>query len=134
MRQFITANNLGRVFHAPLDVVLNEENVVQPDILFISQDKTTLITKQNIQGAPDLVIEIVSPTSAYYDLVKKKKLYARFSVQEYWVMDPEERTVEIFNLSGGEMRSTSRLTQPKQTVTSSVLSGFKLSLSKIFTF
>ncbi len=98
LERFITENNLGEVFYAPCDVCLDEENVVQPDILFISKNRLDIIGEKNIQGAPDLVIEIISESSAYRDMVQKKKLYARFGVKEYWIVIPEEESIEIYVL------------------------------------
>lgn len=86
---------LGKVFIAPTDVALSETDVVQPDILFISKERLSLITKQNIQGAPDLVVEIVSPESEKRDKELKRKLYHRSGIKEYWLVDPETKTIEI---------------------------------------
>ena len=79
---------------------LDHENVLQPDILFISKERRSIIGEKNIQGAPDLVIEILSEATAYRDLVKKKKLYERFGVKEYWIVDPQEKTIEIYAPEG----------------------------------
>jgi len=98
LEKFVTEKDLGEVFDAPCDVHLDDENVVQPDIMFISKDRLQIIGEKNIQGAPDLVIEIISESTAYRDLVQKKKLYARFGVKEYWVVDPGEHFVEIYTL------------------------------------
>ena len=93
--KFVKANALGEVFYAPYDVYLDEENVVQPDILFISKERLNIIGEKNIQGAPDLVIEIISESTAYRDLVQKKKLYGKFGVKEYWIVIPGEELVEV---------------------------------------
>jgi Uma2 family endonuclease len=98
LEQFVTEKNLGEVFYAPCDVHLDDENVLQPDILFIAKERLDIIGDKNIQGAPDLVIEIISESSAYRDMVQKKKLYARFRVGEYWIVIPEEASIEIFIL------------------------------------
>ena len=90
LESFITKNNLGEIFYAPCDVYLDNENVVQPDILFISKDRLNIIGDKNIQSAPNLVIEIISENSVYRDMVQKKRLYARFGVKEYWIVIPEE--------------------------------------------
>src|SRR3990172_920502 len=71
LESFITKNNLGEIFYAPCDVYLDNENVVQPDILFISKERLNIIGDKNIQGAPDLVIEILSESNAYRDLIQK---------------------------------------------------------------
>ncbi|HBI24855.1 MAG TPA: restriction endonuclease, partial [Nitrospiraceae bacterium] len=75
LEEFVTNNDLGEIFYAPCDVHLDNENVVQPDILFISKERLNIIGEKNIQAAPDLAIEILSESSAYRDLVQKKKLY-----------------------------------------------------------
>ena len=76
MNLFVKENNLGRVFSAPTDVVLSDTNVVQPDLLFVSNERSHIITEQNIQGAPDLVVEILSPSTANRDWTTKRELYA----------------------------------------------------------
>src|SRR4030042_2825586 len=96
--KFVKANNLGEVFDAPCDVYLDNENVVQPDILFISKESLNIIGEKNIQGAPDLAIDIISENTAYRDLVQKKKLYAKFGVKEYWVVVPGEESIEVYTL------------------------------------
>lgn len=86
---------LGQVLHAPCDVVLSEENVLQPDILFVSKERSGIIGEMNIQGPPDLVIEILSTGSRNKDVDLKRKLYGRFGVLEYWMVDPEHSTVVV---------------------------------------
>ena len=91
-----------RLFAAPLDVVLSEDTVVQPDLLVVCDPKK--ITGACIRGAPDLVIEILSPSSASYDRLLKFKRYADAGVKEYWIVSPDLATVEIFTLDGGSFR------------------------------
>ncbi|TVL98290.1 MAG: restriction endonuclease [Candidatus Brocadia sp. WS118] len=98
LEKFITENKLGELFDAPYDVYFDNENVVQPDLLFIPKDRLHIIGKKNVQGAPDLVIEIISENSAYRDMVQKKKLYAKFGVKEYWIVIPEGEEIEIYTL------------------------------------
>lgn len=131
VRKFITENNLGEVFDAPCDVYLDNENVVQPDILFISKERLNIIGEKNIQGAPDLVIEIISENSVYRDMVQKKKLYARFRVKEYWIVIPDEKEIEVYILKDNTY-------QPYQTygkadtLESPALKGLKIVLQEIF--
>lgn len=99
---FIESNNLGEVQYAPLDVYLGEENVFQPDILFISKERTHIIRQGKIKGAPDLVIEILSPGSDKYDRQEKKEVYERFGVREYWLIDPKTREVQGFYLESAQ--------------------------------
>ena len=96
--QYVLENNMGKVFFAPYDIVLGKENVFEPDIIFVSNENLDIITEANIKGAPDLIIEVLSPSTAYRDLVKKKRIYAKFGVKEYWIVDPEEKTVELYVL------------------------------------
>lgn len=74
LRQFLKKNLKGEVFYAPVDIVLSDTNVLQPDILFISNENSDILTEKNVTGAPDLVIEIISPSTGYYDLVEKKDI------------------------------------------------------------
>ena len=98
LTKFVEENDMGEVFYAPCDVFLNNENVVQPDIFFISKERLNIIGEKKIQGAPDLVVEIISENSAYRDMVQKKRLYAKFGVKEYWIVIPKEGMVEIYLL------------------------------------
>lgn len=86
---------LGRVFAAPTDVVLSDLDVTQPDLLFIADTHSSIIGKRCIQGAPDLVIEILSETTRKFDEITKRKLYERYGVQEYWIVDPELDMIKI---------------------------------------
>lgn len=83
--RFVRVNNLGEIFDVPCDVYFDNSNVVQPDILFISKDRLDIIGEKNIQGEPDLIIEIISENTAHSDLVQKKKLYPRFGVKELMI-------------------------------------------------
>jgi len=131
LRRFVTENNLGEVFDAPCDVYLDNENVVQPDILFISKDRLHIIGEKNIQGAPDLVIEIISENSAYRDMVQKKSLYARSGVKEYWIVIPEEELIEIYLLKEN-IYHLSNAYRKDQALESPNLTGFKLNIKEIF--
>jgi len=84
------------VYDSPLDVVLSEENVVQPDLVIISRAKKAIIKDSHISGAPDVLIEILSPHSQKRDRIIKMKLYARHGVREYWIVDPDARSVEVY--------------------------------------
>jgi Uma2 family endonuclease len=131
VRAFVNENDLGNVFYAPCDVHLDNQNVVQPDILFVSKERLNIISEKNIQGAPDLVIEIISEWSAYRDLVQKKKLYARFGVKEYWIVIPEESSVEIYNLKDNAFMLHKSYGKD-DTLQSQLLQKLKIELKKIF--
>jgi len=93
---FVFKNNLGEIYDAPTDVVLSETEKPQPDILFISANRLNIITEYNIKGAPDLVIEILSPSTASRDKVEKSRLYYKYGVKEYWIVDPDAKVVQVF--------------------------------------
>jgi len=133
MERFVREKGLGMVFHAPCDVYLDDENVIQPDILFVSHERTHIIGKNNIQGAPDLVIEILSESTAYTDLMKKKRLYAKFGVKEYWIVDPEGRTIELYCLKEGVLVPVKSFSGNDE-LESPMLSGLKIRLSPVFAF
>ena len=127
---FVRTNNLGVVLSAPMDVVLSEENVVQPDILFISNQRRHIIAENNISGAPDLVIEILSPGTADRDRGLKQGIYARYGVQEYWIVDPIENSVEVMELGDRGYITAGRYLSGD--LTSSLLPGLQLGLDEIF--
>ena len=92
------AGRLGEVLLAPCDVVLSESIVVQPDVVFVAGEHQGILTDANIQGAPDLVVEILSPSTRERDLGIKRDLYARHGVREYWIVDSETKTIEVLCL------------------------------------
>ena len=102
---YVIKNKLGYVYCAPFDVLFSEEDIVQPDIIFVSNKNKKIITKDNIKGAPDLLVEILSPFTSKRDVGIKKKLYARHGVREYWIVDPERETVDVLRLKGREFES-----------------------------
>ncbi len=131
LQQFVVANELGRVRYAPLDVVLSDYDVAQPDILFVSNDRSSIITEPNIQGAPDLVVEILSPATAQYDRGYKRTLYGRHGVREYWLVDPDAETVEVLTETAEEL-ALSATYRRGDTLTSPLLDGLAVSLEQIF--
>jgi Uma2 family endonuclease len=95
---------LGLVFNAPVDVQLTDHDIVQPDLVVVLKDRTRMITDTKTVGAPDLVVEILSPSTAAIDTSLKKQLYERTGVGEYWVADPENLRLERYRLEGGLYR------------------------------
>ena len=106
-------STLVRIFHrtedagfgvactAPMDVVLSDRNVVEPDLLFIAKSRLGIVTEANVQGAPGLVVEIISDRSRRLDATTKRQIYERHGVRFYWLVDPEEETVRVFELREG---------------------------------
>ena len=130
LREFVKVNRLGAVLWAPTDVVLSPESVVQPDILFISNERRGIITEANVSGAPDLVVEILSPSTAERDRELKLTLYARYGVREYWIVDPEDSSVEVMVLEEAGVRSTRRYISGR--VGSPLLPGLVVALDEVF--
>jgi Uma2 family endonuclease len=86
------ATTKGEVYIAPFDVYLDEvSNAVQPDLIFVASSRSSIVREDAIHGVPDLLIEVLSPGNQKHDLVKKKELYEKFGVKEYWIIDPETR-------------------------------------------
>jgi Uma2 family endonuclease len=129
--QHVEQNHLGELLAAPCDVLLSEENVVQPDILFVATAHLAIIGKANIPGAPDLVVEILSPGTRQKDLAIKRKIYARFGVQEYWIVDPDAATVEILTWKEAGY-ITARIYRESDCLSSPLLPDLALPLSEVF--
>jgi Uma2 family endonuclease len=131
LQEFVEEHNLGHVAYAPLDVVLSDEDVVQPDILYISHERSSIIREDGVYGAPDLIVEILSPTTAERDRTFKKTLYARHGVREYWIVDPALNTVEVFTLKEKGYERVA-LYNPEDVLRSPLLESLEISLQKIF--
>jgi len=131
LANFVESKEVGKILYAPVDLVFNERVVLQPDIVFIANDNLDIITEEHIGPAPDLIIEILSPSTGYYDLVEKKELYEQYGVKEYWIVDPKKERVETFNLHEGKYVRTQRL-EGDANLTSEVLAGFEMPLAQVF--
>ena len=121
----------GEVFFAPIDVRLSDETVVQPDVLYVSSDRAERIGEEEIDGAPDLVMEVVSPSTSHLDVFDKKRLYEQSGVREYWIVDPDSETVEVHVLADDELTLHERRVE-KGTVTSGLLESFTIHLADLF--
>ena len=131
MDPFIADNRLGELFYAPTDVYLSETDIVQPDLLFVSAARAHIITDANVRGAPDLVVEIASPSTARRDRIIKADLYARFGVAEYWICNPTAETVDTLRLERGRLVPAGHytLTDP---LTTPLLPGLQIDLRDVF--
>ena len=134
MGVFVRDRGLGWVYSAPTDVILTDPegvNVVQPDLAFVSKEREGIITHANIQGAPDLIVEILSPSTGRLDMTTKRDLYARHGVGEYWIADPEARTLTVMVLREGEYEVAGEYSEG-DTLTSPTLEGFSVEVDRVF--
>ena len=130
--QFILDHKLGEFFYAPCDVYLSDTNVVQPDLLFVSREREHLLSDgQKVRGAPDLVVEILSPSSEDTDRGAKYELYGRHGVTEYWLVDPIAETISIHRQRRGVLVATNTFSR-EQTLRSPLLAGLELDLEEVF--
>ncbi|MBA3961829.1 MAG: Uma2 family endonuclease [Chthoniobacterales bacterium] len=95
---YVKKKNLGTVMFAPLDFYLDDHNVYQPDIFFVSRAREKIIEEDGLHGAPDFVVEVLSPHNARYDLTSKRAGYARSGVEELWLIAPKAKTIDVFRL------------------------------------
>jgi Uma2 family endonuclease len=123
----------GEMFHAPLDVVLDDHNTYHPDILFIKKERSFIIDNKEgvIMGAPDLVIEILSKSTAGDDRGAKKDNYEKFGVREYWLVDPKNKSIEVYSLTGERYKLASYVVETGK-ITSSALEGFEMEIEPVF--
>lgn len=128
---FCEKNDAGLVLTAPQDVFFNEHEAYQPDILFISKKNKHIIHEDCIRGTPNLVVEVLSPSTAYYDLRHKKRVYEAYGVQEYWIVDTHEERVEIHSLQEGKYVLAAEANHSGEVI-SRHLPNFKVSLPYIF--
>lgn len=122
---------LGRVYHAPFDVELAPNTVLQPDIVVVLNANTGIITPSRIVGAPDLVIEIASPSTATYDRSTKLQAYAQAGVDEYWIADPHAQTIEVLRLDNGSYRSLN-VYAGEATLPTQVIPNFPVQIKQFF--
>jgi Uma2 family endonuclease len=101
LREHVVARRLGEVLYAPLDVILSDTTVLQPDLVYVDHSRHGLVAERGVEGPPTLVVEILSPSTRTIDRVTKPALYARFGVPWLWLVDPEARTLEVFQLAAG---------------------------------
>jgi Uma2 family endonuclease len=130
---FVRSHRLGTVRYAPFDVLLSPHDVVQPDLLFLSKQRAEILTDANVQGAPDLVIEILSDSTRRRDETLKRDRYERFGVLEYWLVDPQQRTVRVFRRSGAAFLAAQELSAAAGDVLATpLLPGLAIPVGEIF--
>ena len=125
---YLQHRKLGEVFFARFDVVLSKFDVVEPDIMFIRESRKHILTEDNIKGAPDLLVEILSSSTREYDEVVKFKCYELLGVAEYWIVDAEQETVSIYRRTS----SGFALEPVADDITTPLIPGFSLPIQAIF--
>jgi Uma2 family endonuclease len=126
----VERHELGEVFVGPLDVVLDPATVLEPDIMFVSKARESIVKAGYIEGAPDLVVEVLSDSSRTIDRFVKRDRYAEFGVPEYWLLEPYEPRIEVLRLKGRKYRVVA-VFGPGDTLESPTFPGFRLPLSSL---
>jgi Uma2 family endonuclease len=130
LHRFLEERSTGEVILSPFDVVFDDTNVCQPDLLVVLTDHDAILTQRCARGAPDIAIEVLSPSTAGNDLVRKRRIYERHGVSEYWVIDPEERTARIYRRKAGRLVQSEEL-GPAGCLSSPILPGFDFPLAEL---
>jgi Uma2 family endonuclease len=131
LADFLEENDLGQILIAPCDVVLSPEDVVQPDIFFVSAERKHIVGEKNVIGAPDLVIEVLSPSTEEWDRRAKMAVYSRSRVKESWIVDPDSECIEMRVLQKNAWKRA-RIFGKKEVLTTSLLPGCRVPIAKIF--
>lgn len=131
LNRYVKERDLGVVRFAPLDVELSDHDVAQPDLIFLSHDRLHLVQEGRVRGAPDLVVEILSPSTHQRDRTTKRTLYARHGVPEYWLVDPDAETIEVLSL-GDEGFTQTRLYERSDMLGSPLLPELAIAIDEVF--
>ncbi len=123
----VFANQIGRLLLAPTDLILAATTVVQPDLIFIDHDRSRVVTERGVEGAPTLVIEILSPTTHRTDRQTKAQLYAKYGVPHYWLIDPDQHVLEAYEITGEQYNLVTKA-QDTDLFTSSVFPGLSIQI------
>jgi len=127
---FLNKNALGKLFISPMDVVFTDGDVYQSDILFILESNQHIIEDTKINGVPDMIVEVLSPSNAYYDLVVKKKIYEKCGVREYWIVDPIQNTLDLYVLHNNKFQHKIQI-EKKGKIPSEIFPDLELQLETI---
>jgi Uma2 family endonuclease len=130
---YVKRNKLGEVWEAPLDVRLTEDTALQPDLVFVASARVEIVREEFIAGAPDLVVEVLSASTAAHDRATKLPAYAGSGVPEVWLIDSQAKTVEVLRLQGKKYFVEATLAGD-QALTSNLFPGWQLPLSDLFDF
>ena len=124
---WVNKHELGEVAMAPIDMVLSPHQLVQPDVVFISKNRLHIV-QGTIRGAADLVVEVISPGGRQRDRIDKKDLYEQHGIKEYWIIDPESQSVDVYHLEESRQYALSGRFLKNETAASRLLEGFQLNV------
>lgn len=130
-RKYLECNCLGKLYDAPFDVVLGDHDVLQPDLLYVSRGRASILTEHGAEGAPDLVVEILSPGSARRDEQVKRAVYARVGVGELWIIDPHSRRARVYRFSESADAPVAEVSEG-DIVRTPLLPGLEVRLEDVF--
>jgi len=128
---YLAEHPIGKLYHAPFDVYLDAHNVFQPDIVVVLNERLSILTDAGAEGAPDFVVEILSPKTTNLDRYSKSRVYARTGVQELWIIDPEPRRIEVYLLAQNAATPAAVHNEPGK-FTSGVFRGLTFDSAEIF--
>lgn len=128
---YVSKHRLGVLLTAPTDVVLSMIDTVQPDVLFVSESRLKLVATNNVVAIPDLIIEVVSPSSAQRDRGEKWKLYQKYELPEHWVVDPDSKTIDFFSYFDNHLNLVETLGSGQQ-LRSCQIEGLVINVSEVF--
>lgn len=131
LMKYLEANPIGELYHAPFEVYLSENDVFQPDLVFVKQDHYDILTDAGVEGTPDFIVEILPPSNAYLDKTAKLRVYARTGVGELWLVDPKARSVQVFSLQQDAERPLATYLEG-DTWTSPHFPGLRITGAEIF--
>ena len=129
--EYLQKKRVGEIYFAPFDVFLTDLNVYQPDMVFVSNTRKAILSDRGAEGAPDLVVEILSPKTAKLDKGVKKEIYSRTGVQELWIVDPDLENIQVYRLAESSDVPVGTF-GVKQKFQTPLLPGLKIPVAKIF--
>ena len=131
LRTFLRRCPVGEVYVSPIDVYLDDNNVVQPDVVFVSTARRSVLTDDGMHGAPDLVVEVLSPSTTQLDKTMKRRVYVRTGVKEMWLVDPLLQQIHIYDFARSPAKAV-RLVEDDETFGSALLPGLTVSAAEVF--
>ncbi len=134
LHEYVTSRRCGEVFIAPADVVFSAEWVCEPDVLYVSNQRASIMTEANFMGAPDLAVEVISDSSRKRDEIIKRKAYEQFGVDEYWIVDPVLESFKIYRRDAGRYTRAVEISTETQgaSVTTPLFPGLEIDLARVF--